>query len=151
MIQEVIQWIIDYKEVISAVGVIIAAIGLYFNWRRTSMAVKENKEKKNEKKKAYLRIERSHAPSRSKRGYKDVLIIENTGESDAKNIQFYINGKTANEHGLFFMSEVPDRITSKNSITINLMIHKQTAPPWKIKIVYDDDFEDGREFETIVN
>lgn len=136
---------------ISALSLLIAILSYILNTRRFNILKRNEDERQAENKKATFRLEKSTVPSSGKRGYKDVLFVENIGKAEARNIEFFINDKPAGEHGLFFMSEVPSVLNPQNQVTINLMIHKQTTPPWKFEIRYEDDYANDRKYEAVIN
>jgi hypothetical protein len=82
------QWLIDNKDniaiILSLASFVMSGIALFFNYQRTSIAVKENKAKQLEKKKAKIRIERTKVMGSKQ--LKDVLIIRNEGKATAENI-----------------------------------------------------------------
>jgi hypothetical protein len=125
----------------------MAAYALYLNWRRTSITIREDKEKQLEKKKEKIRVERTKQMGGTK--LKDVLVIKNKGKAPAKNISIRFENRQGETNPIF--SEVPSTLSGGDSVSVDMIIHKGTAPPYNVTITWDDEYKIGNIYETLVN
>jgi len=145
------QWLTDNKEniaiILSLISFVFSGVALFFNYQRTTIAVKENKEKQVEKKKAKIRIERTKQMGSKK--MKDVLIIRNEGKATAENISI----RWENRHGEInpLIGQVPTTLGGGDSINVSMIIHAGTAPPYNVKITWDDEIQKENIYEITIN
>ncbi|WP_419872768.1 hypothetical protein [Candidatus Pristimantibacillus sp. PTI5] len=144
-------WLVENKEniaiIISLASFIISVFALLLNFQRTRIAVREDKDKQNQKKKANLKLDRTKEPG-SKR-LNDVLIITNDGKGKATNISLTFVNRDGQINPLF--GELPTVLQGESSVKIGMTIHGGTAPPWDITVSWDDDFELGNNYTTKMN
>jgi hypothetical protein len=145
------QWLIDNKDniaiILSLASFVMSGIALFFNYQRTSIAVKENKAKQLEKKKAKIRIERTKVMGSKQ--LKDVLIIRNEGKATAENILIRLENKNGEVNPLY--GAVPTTLGGGDSVKIDMYMDFETAPPYNVTITWDDENQKGNIYKTIIN
>lgn len=77
------------------------------------------------------------------------LYLVNEGACDARNIQVEMDGKPLSEHPAAVKNApMPDLVGPKGEIGCILGLHMQCTPPFKLKVTWDDDFENNRTYQT---
>lgn len=86
-----------------------------------------------------------------KRGTEDRLYLINSGRIEARNIRVFMDGKPLAEHQCSIKNDpMPTLIGAGSEISCLLAITFGKAPPFEIKIIWDDDSGIGRTYKTIL-
>jgi hypothetical protein len=111
------------------VGLLIVAI---LKYRQDGKARKEQQEQLRRSQKASLvaKLERQHN--------KCDLIIENRGQSEARDIQVWVNNQLSSAHPLLQSKRIPTEMHSGFPHRITMYPNTQTPPPESIRITWTD-------------
>lgn len=140
-------WVQWFSFILSIIGSFSGIYALFLNHQRTTIAKRKENERLEEKKKAKIRLEKTKQMGSQK--MKDVLIIKNEGKAAAE--QLYIRWE--NKYGEInpLVGKMPVKIDGGDSITFNMMIYAGTAPPYKVRVTWDDESQEGNVYETTIN
>ena len=79
------------------------------------------------------------------------LCIANDGESMARNVRIELGDMPLIDHQAFLRGvKMPDFIGSKSEITCPIAIHLGCAPPFSIRVFWDDDCGINRSIKTVL-
>ncbi|MCQ6277318.1 hypothetical protein JMM81_20810 [Bacillus sp. V3B] len=146
-----VQWI---SFGLAIVGSMTGIWALVLNHQRTTIAKRKEKERLESKKKAKFSVDR--IKEMGSKSMQDKFILQNVGEAEARNVQveFYNydrKGDGSKRKVNLLMDNVPSKINAGQTVKTLMMIAGSTAPPFEIVITWDDDFQDGNQFETTLN
>lgn len=146
-----VQWV---SFSLAVIGSLSGLWALVLNHQRTSILKRKEKERLEAKKKAKFHIDRTKEMG-SRRG-QDKFIITNVGEAEVKNVnvEFYNYdrfGDGSKKKTNVLMNKIPSNIISGQSIKENMLLSKDSSPPWELVIHWDDDFKEGNSVEITLN
>jgi hypothetical protein len=142
---------------ISASSIVVAIIAL----KRSSKAHRETIDIQ----KKVVKIEEERESDRKRRSKSAVLKAEmretskggnrlyviNSGEAGARNVKVWMDGKPLNEHRASVKgSEIPTLIGPHSEGSCFLALTLACSPPFDLKINWDDDYDEHREYRSTV-
>jgi len=136
---------------LSAVAIVVAMWTHCRSHKLQSRVVKmeETREKDRivEQKKASLTARIVREPGSRK--MRDLLVIENLGPGEARNISAMLDGKPLLEHPAILQKERKlDKIGPRSEVRYLLVITMQTRPPFGIEITWEDDSGEPGKYST---
>ena len=143
--------------IVSIIAVIISGIAVYISWRTQKRLVDiedaREKDRLAEKKKANLtaNIEKEVLISRNgrKQTNQHFLYIENSGNSEARNIKVNLDGKPLLEHSTILKNtEEITQVGPNSDFRYLLVLSMQGRPPSSIEITWEDDSGEPGKYST---
>lgn len=113
---------------------IFSGYALLLNRKRTKIIIEQDKERKQEKNKASLSIERIKEDGR--KSPQHYLVVKNTGKATARNIQMKIENKTGVINPL--LESVVTEIHGGDSVKYLFLLHGGTSLPYTITLKWED-------------
>ncbi|MFB6356823.1 MAG: hypothetical protein ABEJ65_09945 [bacterium] len=143
---------------ISVLSLIVAVFSAFLSWiamsksndideRMLELEKQRESNRRDEKQKAKVEA----LITGENRSRKQFLKISNKGESKAENIRVFIDDEQVNESSLTLENEkLPDNfeINSGSDYKIQVVSSKSTSNNFDLKILWDDEFERNRKYET---
>ncbi len=80
-----------------------------------------------------------------------MIVIKNQGKSVAKNVRMYINDEDAQKNPYVDGTFPIEHIGSNGEVELLFAKYVRMSFPWTVKLVWDDDFEENREYITSIN
>ena len=137
-------------ELVSYVSLALATASLVWNiFHQRSiyrLQLERNRDEKDAKKKASLTVTLT---SSGKSNYR--LVLDNSGHAPATNIRMELNGRPVSECNHVPRDSMPEVLGSKSQYTLPIAVSFDFAPPFLVKILWDDDYAKDREYQSSVS
>ena len=141
--------------IVSIIAVIISGIAVYISWRTQNRLVDieevREKDRLAEKKKANLtvRISRELLTRGTRSTTQHFLYIENSGNSEARDIKVNLDGKPLLEHPTILQNtEEITQVGPNSNFRYSLVLSMRGRPPSSIEISWEDDSGELGKYST---